>query len=77
MLEKKVESNYIKVTFGNAFEFEGLTEDLIPTIKAIEINLFPVMEKGHAQQKELHILSLQAQGAQVAKQAEDTGEGYN
>ena len=75
-MEKKGKSNYIEVTFGNAFDFKGLTEDLIPTIKALEEKLMPVMEKGHAQQKELHILTLQSQGAQIVKQTEEAMEVY-
>lgn len=73
-MEKKGKSNYIEVTFGRAFDFKGLTEDLIPTIKALEEKLMPVMSRGHEQQKELHMLTLQAQGAQIVKPIEDNAQ---
>jgi predicted ABC-type transport system involved in lysophospholipase L1 biosynthesis ATPase subunit len=76
MFRKEKESGYIEVVFGNAFEFRGLSVDLIPTIKALEEKLMPVMLRGHEQQKELHILTLQANGAVIAKQADETMEGY-
>lgn len=73
MTRKK--SNYIEITFGNAFEFKGLSEDLVPTIKAIEINLMPLMLSGHEQNKELHILTLQANGGIMANQIDCNDPG--
>lgn len=75
-MEKKGKSNYIEVVFGNAFEFRGLSEDLVPTIRILEEKLMPIMSQGHEQQRELHILTLQAQGAVIASPAEDGMEAY-